>query len=138
MRTQLGALVGAVIPLVLVPTRSPIPDLVGSLRGTSTCVDRAHFPASHDEHVIYDARQKGGPPDTVTVRADKVVNGVREFMGEFDFHRAPDSTWVGEYQNQAVRVRIVLRLRADHLTGFLTDEPSGRRVRDMAAERIPT
>lgn len=138
MRTQLVALVGAVIPLVLVPTRSQLPDLVGSWRGTSTCVDKVHYPACNDEHVIYDARQKAAAPDTVTLRADKVTNGVREFMGEFDFHRAPDSTWVAEYQNPRVRIRIVLRVRSDHLTGFLTDEPSGRRVRAIAAERIPT
>jgi len=37
--------------------------------------------------------------DTVTLRADKVINGAREFMGEFDFARAPDSSWVAEYQN---------------------------------------
>lgn len=137
MRTQLGVLVGAVIPLLWVPTQSQHPDLVGSWRGTSTCVDKAHFPACNDEHIIYDARQKAGVPDTVTLRADKVVNGVREFMAEFDYHLASDSTWVAEYQNPRVRIQIVLRVRGDHLTGFLTDEPSGRRVREIAAERIP-
>jgi len=138
MRTQLVALLGAVIPLLWVPARTPPPDLVGSWRGTSTCVDRVHFPACHDEQVIYDAQQKGRAPDTVTVRADKVVNGVRDFMGEFDFHLAPDSTWVAEYQNPSVRFRIVLRVREAHLTGFLADEPSGRQVREIKAERIPT
>lgn len=135
---QLVALVGAVMPLVVIPPRSQLPDLVGSWRGTSTCVDKAHYPACNDEHVIYDARQKGSAPDTVTLRADKVANGVREFMGEFDFHRAPDSTWVAEVQSPRGRIRIVLWVRADHLTGFLADEPAGRRVRAIAAERIPT
>ena len=101
-------------------------------------MDKVYFPACKDEHVIYDAQQKGGVPDTVTVRADKVLNGVREFMGEFDFHLASDSTWIAEYQTPRVRLRIVLRVRGAHLTGFLTDEPSGRRVRAITAERIPT
>jgi len=61
---------------------------------------------------------------------------VREFMAEFDFHRA-DSTWVAEYQGARVRIQIVLRVRAGHMTGVLTDEPSGRRVRDLTLERVP-
>jgi len=136
--TQRVALVGTVIALFWVPARPQHPDLVGSWRGTSTCVDKVHFPACKDEHVVYDVQPKGGAPDTVTLRADKVVNGVREFMGEFDFHRAPDSTWVAEYENPRVRIRIVLRVQGDHLTGVLTDEPAGQRVREIAAARIPT
>lgn len=120
-----------------VPSGERAPDLAGSWHGTSTCVDKVHFPACHDEEVIYDARQKGEAPDTVTVRADKVVDGVREPMGEFDFHLVPDTTWVAQVQNPRVRIRIVLRVRGTHLTGSLTDEGSGRRVRDIAADRIP-
>jgi len=62
-------------------------DIVGSWRGTSLCVDKEHFPACRDEQVIYDARPKGSARDTVTIRADKIVNGGREFMAEFDFSR---------------------------------------------------
>lgn len=136
MRLHLGALLGTITALTGAATRFQQPDLVGSWRGTSTCVDKVHFPACKDEDVIYDARQKAGAPDTVTVRADKIVHGVREFMGEFDFHRAPDSAWVAESAHPPVRIRIVLRVRGAHLTGVLTDEPSGRRVRDIAADRI--
>ena len=129
-------LASLVLPLNWVPTYAQEVDIVGSWRGTSICVDRAHFPACNDEQVIYDVRQKGNGRDTVTVRADKVVNGVREFMAEFDFGRA-DSTWVAGIQNPRGRIRIVLRVRAGHMTGVLTDEPSGRRVRDLALERVP-
>ena len=87
--------------------------------------------------MIYDVRQKGIARDTVTIRADKVVNGVREFMGEFDFGWAPDSAWGTDYQNQRVRIRIVLRVRGTQMTGVLTDEPSGRQVRAIALARIP-
>jgi hypothetical protein len=127
---------GLVLSLTWVPPYLQDVDILGSWRGTSTCVDRANFPACKDEHVIYDARQKGTGRDTVTVRADKVVNGVREFMAEFDFRRA-DSTWVAEYQGPRVRIRIVLRVRAAHMTGVLTDEPSGRQVRAIALDRVP-
>jgi len=127
---------GLVLSLTWVPPYLQDVDILGSWRGTSTCVDRANFPACKDEHVIYDARQKGTGRDTATVRADKVVNGVREFMAEFDFRRA-DSTWVAEYQGPRVRIRIVLRVRAAHMTGVLTDEPSGRQVRAIALDRVP-
>jgi hypothetical protein len=72
-------------------------DIIGSWRGTSQCVDKMHFPACKDEQVIYDVVAKGRARDTVTVRADKIVNGVREFMAEFDFRRAADSSWVADY-----------------------------------------
>ena len=130
------------LALVLVPLSWISPpgqdvDIVGSWRGTSICVDKVQFPACKDEQVIYDVRRKGSAPDTVTLRADKVVNGVREFMAEFDFSRAPDSTWVTTYENPRIRIRIVLRVGGSRMTGVLTDEPSARQVRAIAVERVP-
>src|SRR5512145_3386240 len=129
----------AVLALALAwaPPNSQDMVILGSWRGTSLCVDKARFPACKDEQVIYDVQRKGGARDTVTLRADKVVNGVREFMGEFDFARSPDSSWVAEYQNPRVHIRIVLRVHAARMTGHLTDLPSGWRVREIALERVP-
>jgi len=124
-----------VLALAWAPLNAQDVDILGSWRGTSRCVDKAHFPACRDEQVIYDVQRKGSARDTVTLRADKVINGAREFMGEFDFARAPDSSWVAEYQNPRVRLRIVLRVRAARMTGSLTDQLSGRRVRELALER---
>ena len=128
------------IPLLILASLSASAqavDLIGSWRGTSLCVDKEHFPACKDEQVIYDVRGRSSSRDTVTIRADKVINGVREFMGEFDFRRAADSSWVADYQNPRVSIELVLRMRGTHLTGTLTDVPSGRRVRAIALERIP-
>jgi hypothetical protein len=118
-------------------TQSQRADIVGSWRGTSLCVDKAHFPACKDEHVIYDVTPKGNTGDTVTLRADKIVNGVREFMGEFDFARAADSAWVAHFENPRAKHEIVLRVRSDHMTGYMTDLLSGRRPREMALDRVP-
>ena len=113
------------------------PDLVGSWRGTSLCVDKVNYPACKDEQVIYDATRKGASADTVTLKADKIVNGAREFMGEFDFVRAADSSWVAGLQNARVKLKIVLRVRGTQLTGALTDELAGdRRVRALSLERV--
>jgi hypothetical protein len=116
-----------------IPQEVPI---VGSWQGTSLCVNKTEFPGCNDEEVIYDVKRKGTARDTVTVRADKVVNGVREFMGEFDFIRARDSSWAAEYQNPRVHIRIVLRINATRLVGLMTDEPSGRRIREITLARV--
>ena len=132
------SLVVAILLLSFAPNRahSQTAEIVGSWRGTSLCVDKVNYPACKDEQVIYDVAAKGSSRDTVNLRADKIVNGVREFMGDFDFGRAPDSTWIAKYENPRVRLRIVLRIRDDHMAGFLTDEISGRRVREMALDRV--
>jgi hypothetical protein len=98
-------------------------------------VDRAHFPACHDEQVIYDVRARASTSDTVTLKADKVVNGVRESMGDLEFHSAPDSSWIAEFQTPRLHSRWVLRVVGAHMTGTLTDVTSGLRIRNVALER---
>ena len=137
MRTRPAGLAILLLPLVWPSPNAQDVGIVGSWHGTSLCVDKVHFPACKDEEVIYDVRRKGRAPDTVTLRADKVVNGVREFMGEFDFGRAADSAWVTTYANARVRIRIVLRVRGSQVTGVMTDEPSARRVREISVARVP-
>lgn len=119
------------------PAHAQNASLVGSWRGTSVCADREHWPACKDEQVIYDARVKPGAPDTVTVRADKMVNGARENMGESDFVRAADSSWVSELQMGRSPGRIVLRIVGTRMTGTMIDVPTRRTVRTMSLDRAP-
>lgn len=72
-----------------------------------------------------------------TLRADKVVNGVRDFMGESDFAPAADRSWVSEFDMGRGLGRMVLRVVGTDMTGTLTDMSSGRPVRDMALDRVP-
>jgi hypothetical protein len=55
----------------------------GVWRGTSTCTDRVAAPACHDEVVVYEFTA-GAKSGTVHWKADKVVDGHREPMGELD------------------------------------------------------
>ena len=135
--TRISILAILVVPLAWIPKNAQNVDIIGSWRGTSICVDKVHFPTCNDEQVIYDVQRKGTSSDTVTLRADKVVNGVREFMGQFDFSREPDSGWVAKYENTRVRIRIVLRVRGSEMKGVMTDEPSARRIREIAVARVP-
>jgi len=109
------------------------PSIVGSWHGTSTCVDKVQFPACHDEEVIYDVREQ--PPDSVVLRADKIVNGVREFMGEFTFGATAPEQWATEADVPRGRLRIELAVQGDSLHGRLLDLPNGTQVRRMELRR---
>jgi hypothetical protein len=58
-------------------------------------------------------------------------------MGESDFSLAADSSWVSEFQMGRSPGRMVLYVMGTHMTGALTDVPSGRTVRTMALDRVP-
>ena len=115
--------------------------IVGTWTGTSTCVDRAHFPGCNDEIVVYEITRHHGAPDSVHVRADKVVDGVRDPMGEFDFASVAPGQWVASVQVPRGRLRIVLQVSGRVMTGSLTDVATGRQVRRIALQRatpVPT
>jgi hypothetical protein len=84
--------------------------LIGTWRGTSTCTDRVAAPACNDEMVVYEfsAGAKGG---TVHWKADKIVNGRREPMGELDLaYDKPEQCWKVEFSGPRVKsVKVDLR-----------------------------
>jgi hypothetical protein len=108
--------------------------IIGTWQGTSTCVDKVAFPACHDEQVIYEVRA-AQPPDSVILRADKIVNGIREPMGELVFGRQPSGAWSSEFQTPRVRGRWTLTVEGTHMSGGLVDLPSGRQVRAVSLQR---
>lgn len=130
------AAVGSTIATLVAALFFQASGLVGSWRGTSTCVDRVHFPSCHDEEVIFDAVARDSGGDTVTVRADKIVQGHREFMGESNYVRGSDGLWVAEFRNERVHTRLTLRLSGSKLIGHIIDIPTGRTVRDQALTRV--
>ena len=99
----------AQVKLAAVP---PGPEqLIGTWRGTSTCTDRVAAPACQDENVVYEFTA-GPKPGSVHWAADKIVNGKRERMGEFDLtYDTAEACWRGEFSSP--RVKIVWRLTVD-------------------------
>jgi|SRR6266850_4722607 len=92
-------------------------ELIGTWRGTSTCVDRVAAPACRDEVVVYDfaVGEKAG---SVRWKADKVVEGRREFMGEMELvYDAGDRCWKAEFSSPRVRSVWCLVVDGGHLTG---------------------
>lgn len=132
-------LAGAVLVALaggVAPARHAQVGLIGTWRGTSTCVDKLTFPACTDEVVVYVAQPLASSPDSVSLLADKVVNGVREPMGELRYGPAGAGTWQAEFRTARVHLRWTLRVEGDQLTGTLVDMPSGKVARTVSLRRV--
>jgi len=129
MRTPKARLLFLLLAAWVTPARAQKASIVGSWHGTSTCVDKVKFPACNDEEVIYDVTAVA--TDTVRLRADKVVNGKREFMNESQFVRAADGSWVAELETPRYHLRLTLEVDGDVMKGrlmMLPDQVLGRRM----------
>jgi len=90
--------------------------LIGLWRGTSRCTDRAAAPACHDETVVYEFTA-GAQPGTVHWAADKVVDGQRHRMYEFDLvYDGPEACWKTEF-NSGRGIVWRLSVNGTHLSG---------------------
>jgi len=78
----------------------------------------------------------GGRSDSITVRADKIVGGAREYMGELHFGTAGPGTWQADIQTARYSDRWTITVEADQMTGTLVDLPSGRLVRRVSLRRV--
>jgi hypothetical protein len=111
--------------------------LVGSWRGTSLCVNREAAPACNDEQVVYDIVATPGEADAITVKADKIVNGRREPMGDLIFH--PDATTPGRYVSEIGTPPMsslwFMSVRGDAISGGLIRLPSKTAIRALELRR---
>jgi hypothetical protein len=101
------------------------------------CTNRQAAPACNDEQVIYDISAPPGTPDALVVKADKVVNGQREPMGEVTFHPEPGSArWVSEINTPRVQATWHLSLIDGRLTGGMFLMPSRTAIRAIELRRV--
>jgi hypothetical protein len=92
----------------------PTSELIGRWRGTSVCSDRVAAPACNDESVVYDFTA-GEKPGTVHWKADKIVDGKRLPMGEFDVtYSRDDACWRAELTTP--RFHMIWRVAVDGAT----------------------
>lgn len=110
-------------------------ELLGEWQGASLCTDRVVAPACKDEVVIYKFTD-GAQAGTVHWQADKVVNGERQNMGEFDLsYDRDDLCWRAEYKSARAHVVFCLNVKGSELTGSGWVLPGKRVVRKIAARR---
>lgn len=109
-----------------------VDEIVGAWSGSSVCVDRQAAPSCNDEQVVYEISANAGKPDTVTAKADKVIDGKRVSMGTLEFtHDAKSSSWTSELDTPRVHGLWRLTVKGAMLTGTLTLLPSRAVVRKI-------
>ena len=114
------------------PGGGTVDEIVGAWSGSSVCVDRQAAPACNDEQVVYEINASPGKPNTVTTKADKVVDGKRVSMGVLEFtHDAKSGSWTSELETPRLHALWRLRVNSAMLTGTLTLLPSKAVVRKI-------
>jgi len=136
MKKQFIAVAATSLLLLASSVEAQSAEIIGTWRGTSICADKKNYPACNDEQVIYDVVPSKAGKGAVTLSADKVVNGVREFMAAFDFTRTADSSWVTDVRMNNNHFQIVLRIKGTRMSGALTDLVYHRKVRDLSLARV--
>ena len=118
------------------PDHAPA-ELLGLWRGTSQCTDRVAAPACNDEEVVY-TFTAGATPGAVRWKADKIVDGRREPMGDaLDTTWDPnDVCWKAEFTNTRVHVVWCFTVRAGELAGTARLLPGKETVRRVDARRV--
>ena len=103
----------------------------GLWRGTSTCTDRVAAPACHDEVVVYEFTA-GEKPGTVKWRADKVIDGERQAMGEMELvYDAAEACWRAEFQSPRSHSVWCLAVDGAHMTGTGRLVPGNQVIRKI-------
>ena len=117
--------------------KAPEPaQLIGTWQGTSVCTDRVAAPACADERVVYEF-SAGPKAGTVHWKADKIVNGKREPMGEMDLvYDTAESCWKVEYAGPRVTSVWRLTVAGNHLTGTARVLPGNERIRQIDLRRV--
>jgi hypothetical protein len=86
-------------------------------------------PACHDEVVVYEFTP-GAKPGTVHWKADKIVDGKRDPMGEMDLtYDTDDACWKAEFQSPRVHSVWCLVVYRAHMTGTARLVPGKQTVR---------
>lgn len=109
--------------------------IVGTWKGTSTCVDLEAAPACKDERVIYEISAVARAADRVRVQADKVVGGERGTMGVMDYGLQSDGSWTSEFRNARVHSAWRLVVDGDRIAGTGALLPENTLVRRIELTR---
>jgi hypothetical protein len=127
--TQRDFVAVVILSMSFMPAQGAKPTApTGTWRGTSTCTDRVAAPACADEVVVYEFTA-GAKPGIVHWKADKIVNGQREPMGEMDLAYDTDSKcWKAEFNS---RVAWCLAVDGAHMTGTAWLLPGKQTVRKV-------
>ena len=109
--------------------------IIGTWTGQSTCV--GNRPACKNEEIVYRFVAVPGKVDTVTLYADKILNGERVPMGKLDFnYDAAKGTLTGEFTRRQTHGIWRYQISGDAMEGDLTLLPNKDVGRTVKAHRV--
>jgi len=108
--------------------------LVGDWTGESICV--GEIGSCHDETVVYHISLDASDPTKVKMRADKIVNGKPEWMGDIDLkYDAKNNTLTGDLTSPRYRGVWEFTVKESIMWGTLSLLPEKRIVRQIRVTR---
>jgi hypothetical protein len=133
----IGGLVFAASLLSSAAPEHPPAEILGFWRGRSQCTDRVAAPACNDEEIVY-GFTAAEAPGAVRWKADKVVDGTRQSMGDpLDVAwNADDACWKSEFSNARVHIVWCFTVTGGELRGSAWLLPGKRTVRQVEARRL--
>ncbi|MEA2238606.1 MAG: hypothetical protein QOC81_3330 [Thermoanaerobaculia bacterium] len=135
-----GTLAALLICTALPPSRlaaaeASRPSPIGIWRGTSTCTDLVAAPGCNDEIVVYELTP-GSKSGMVHWKADKVVDGQRQPMGEMDLtYDTSEGCWRAEFQSPRMHSVWCLTVDGAHMTGTGRLLPGKQVIRKIDVRR---
>ena len=113
------------------PAQAKPPSVIGSWRGDSIC--EGNHPACKNEDVVYRFEAIPGEPTSVSLFADKIINGKRDAMGVLKFqYDEAKGTLSGEFTRGQTHGLWEFKIDGDTIAGtlvLLPDRTPGRRVK---------
>lgn len=114
--------------------------ILGDWEGESVCVDK-NRPACKNEHVVYHITKKDDEADTVTLAADKIIDGKPVEMGVLECkYDASKSTLTCEFTVNSTHGVFEFTVKDDEMEGTLKLLPAGtigRRVKVRKLMNVP-
>jgi len=119
----------------IVAQAHPAAEIIGTWRGTSTCVDRVAAPGCNDETLYYEMTA-GPSPAVVHWKAYKVVNGQNDLMGEMDLtYSDADKCWAANFSSPRTSIRWCLSVSGGTMSGSAWQVPGKQQIRKVDAKK---
>jgi hypothetical protein len=110
--------------------------VLGDWEGESVCTGSR--PACKNEHVVYHVKKKEGEADTVSLAADKIINGKPEEMGVLECrYDASKSRLTCEFTVNSTHGVFEFTIKGDEMEGTLKILPAGTLGRNIKVKKVP-
>jgi hypothetical protein len=116
---------------------APKAEILGIWKGTSTCTKVDLNELCRDETVVYNFVDVPEQPDTVELKAARIIdNSVKPMYTLFITYRPDEGRWTSEFERPQVRGTWAYAVHGGDMTGTATVLPSRTVVRNVEARRV--